>query len=271
MDGPQPIPLVVLLAVVGAMVGSFLNVCIARIPAGESVVRPRSRCPRCRTLIRWFDNIPVLSYLLLGAKCRACKAPISLRYPIIEVVTAVAFVLQGVSTDDPLLLASRLVFTALLIVLFGTDLDTQRLPNVLTLPGIAVGVAFSLLAPPGLLDSLIGAALGAGILLAVRWLWLWWKGVEGMGLGDVKMLAMIGAFLGWHQIWVVLFLASLTGAILGVGLTVLRGRSMQSRLPFGTFLAIAAYVASVWGEALMRWAQVCMFDGDGRPAALRSS
>jgi leader peptidase (prepilin peptidase)/N-methyltransferase len=250
---PTPL-LVVALGVFGAMIGSFLNVCIARLPAGESVVSPGSRCPKCRTPIRWFDNIPVVSYLILGGKCRTCRARISLRYPIVEVITAAAFVVQGLAvSDQPMLLASRLVFTAILIVLFGTDLDTQRLPNVLTLPGIVVGVAFSAFTPLGLVDSLIGAVVGAGILLVIRWLWLWWKGVDGMGLGDVKMLAMIGAFLGWRQIWIVLFFASLAGAIIGVSLTSLRGRSMQSRLPFGTFLALAAFAASVWGEALVSW------------------
>jgi leader peptidase (prepilin peptidase)/N-methyltransferase len=250
---PTPL-LVVALGVFGAMIGSFLNVCIARLPAGESVVSPGSRCPKCRTPIRWFDNIPVVSYLILGGKCRTCRARISLRYPIVELITAAAFVVQCLAvSDQPMLLASRLVFTAILIVLFGTDLDTQRLPNVLTLPGIVVGVAFSAFTPLGLVDSLIGAVVGAGILLVIRWLWLWWKGVDGMGLGDVKMLAMIGAFLGWRQIWIVLFFASLAGAIIGVSLTSLRGRSMQSRLPFGTFLALAAFAASVWGEALVSW------------------
>ena len=250
---PTPL-LVIALGVFGAMIGSFLNVCIGRIPAGESVVSPGSRCPKCRAPIRWFDNIPVVSYLVLGGKCRACHAPISLRYPIVELVTAAAFVLQGlVVGDQPILLASRLILTAVLIVLFGTDLDTQRLPNVLTLPGIVVGLALSVFTPLGIVDSLVGAAVGAGILLAIRWVWLWWKGVDGMGLGDVKMLAMIGAFLGWRQIWVVLFFASLAGAIIGVSLTWLRGRSMQSRLPFGTFLALAAFAASVWGEALVSW------------------
>jgi leader peptidase (prepilin peptidase)/N-methyltransferase len=250
-----PLPVFIgALAVFGAMIGSFLNVCIARLPAGESIVGPGSRCPRCRTPIRWYDNVPVASYLFLGGRCRACRARISMRYPIVELVTAAAFVLQGLAVgDEPTRLASRLIFTAMLIVLFGTDLDTQRLPNVLTLPGIAVGLVFSLVGPPGLEDSLIGAAAGAGILLAIRWLWLWWKGVDGMGLGDVKMLAMIGAFLGWRQIWVVLFFASLAGAVFGVSLTWLRGRSMQSRLPFGTFLALAAFAASVWGEALVNW------------------
>lgn len=242
------------LGVFGAMIGSFLNVCIGRIPAGESVVSPGSRCPKCRAPIRWFDNIPVVSYLALGGKCRACHAPISVRYPTVELVTAAAFVLQGlVVGDQPILLASRLILTAVLVVLFGTDLDTQRLPNVLTLPGIVVGLAFSVFTPLGIVDSLVGAGVGAGILLAIRWVWLWWKGVDGMGLGDVKMLAMIGAFLGWRQIWVVLFFASLAGAVIGVSLTWLRGRSMQTRLPFGTFLALAAFAASVWGEALVSW------------------
>jgi leader peptidase (prepilin peptidase)/N-methyltransferase len=254
MGSTDTIVAVALLGLGGLMVGSFLNVCIARLPRRESLVRPRSRCPQCRTPIRWFDNIPIVSYVVLGGRCRACRARISLRYPIVELLTAVAFAVQGLAfLDQPMLLASRLVLTALLIVLFGTDLETERLPNVVTLPGLAVGLAWSLFGPPGLEDGLLGAALGAGILLAIRWLWLWWKGVDGMGLGDVKMLAMIGAFLGWREIWVVLFFASLAGAVVGVSVTVLRGRSLQSRLPFGTFLALAAFAASVWGEALRAW------------------
>src|SRR6187399_1034322 len=151
-------PLVAVAAVFGLMIGSFLNVCIARIPEGESIVSPGSRCPRCKTPIRWYDNVPVLGYLVLGGKCRACRAPISIRYPIVEVITAVAFVGQAyVTGPDPALLASRLIFTAMLIVLFGTDLDVQRLPNVITLPGIVIGLAFSLVTPAGIVDALIGA------------------------------------------------------------------------------------------------------------------
>jgi len=248
------LPLLLIVGVFGLMIGSFLNVCIARLPRGESVVSPGSHCPKCNTPIQWYDNIPVLSYLALGAKCRACRAPISVRYPLVEITTAVAFVLQAIAfPDEPILLVSRLVFTAMLIVLFGTDYDTQRLPNVITLPGIVVGLVFSLFTPPGIVASLIGAALGAGILLAVRWIWRKLRGVDAMGLGDVKMLAMIGAFLGWRQIWVVLFVASLTGATVGVLLTMRQGRSMQTRLPFGTFLAIAAYIASIVGERLLNW------------------
>ena len=246
--------LLVVLGVFGLMTGSFLNVVISRVPAGESVVAPRSRCPKCGKLISWYDNVPVVSFLLLSGRCRTCNTPISSRYPAIEFVTAIAFVLQGiVFANDPLMLANRLVFSALLIALFGTDLETMRLPNVLTLPGIVVGIAFSTFLPPGLLSSLIGAAIGAAIPWTIRWLWYQVKGVEAMGLGDVKMLAMIGAFLGWRQVWLVLFFASLLGAVVGIALTATRRRSLASRLPFGTFLAIAAYLASLSGEPLLDW------------------
>ena len=246
--------LLVLLAALGLIVGSFLNVCIARLPAGESVVSPRSRCPSCRAAIAWYDNVPVLSYLLLQGRCRDCRASISMQYPLVEMTTAVAFVLQGlVLAPDLPLLAVRLVFTAALVVLFGTDLEVQRLPNVITLPGVVLGLTTSVWLPPGLVSSVVGAALGAGLLWAIRWGWKRATGVEGMGLGDVKMLAMIGAFLGWRQVWAVLFLASLGGALLGGVLSAVGGRSLQSRLPFGTFLAVAAFVASLVGEDLIDW------------------
>jgi len=234
--------------------GSFFNVCIGRLPAGESVVTPGSRCPSCRTPIAWYDNIPVASYLLLGGKCRHCRASISARYPFTEVVTAVAFVIQATVAGDNLPeLAVRLVFTSLLVILFGTDLETQRLPNVLTYPGIVIGLVASVWLPPGFRDAAIGAALGAGVLLVVRWGWKAATGVDGMGLGDVKMLAMIGAFLGWHEVFIVLFFASLVGAVAGILLTIAGKRSLQSRLPFGTFLALAAYAASLYGDKLVEW------------------
>jgi len=172
----------------------------------------------------------------------------------VELTTSLCFVLQGfVHGEDLPLLASRLVFTALLIVLFGTDLETMRLPNVLTLPGIVAGLLFSIWLPPFLLASVIGAAIGAAIPFLIRWAWRAATSVDAMGLGDVKMLAMIGAFLGWRQVWVVLFIASITGALIGIAVTAGRGRSMGTRLPFGTFLAIAAYIASLAGESLLDW------------------
>jgi leader peptidase (prepilin peptidase)/N-methyltransferase len=151
------------------------------------------------------------------------------------------------------LLAQRLVFTGMLVALFGTDLETQRLPNVITLPGIVVGLAFSPFVPPGLVAAVVGAALGAAVLGLIRWGWERATGVEGMGLGDVKMIAMIGAFLGWQQVWVVLFLSSIAGALIGILLAGVARRSMKTRLPFGTFLALAAYVASLVGDDLVVW------------------
>jgi leader peptidase (prepilin peptidase)/N-methyltransferase len=245
---------IALCGVFGLMLGSFLNVCISRLPRGESTVKPRSRCPSCRTPIAWFDNVPVISFVLLGGRCRACRTPIPIRYPLVEAATAIAFAVQAaIAGDDLLMLASRLVLTALLIALFGTDLETQRLPDVLTLTGLAAGLAFAIVLPPGLQSSAIGAALGAGLLLGIRQLWWAIKRVDAMGLGDVKMLAMVGAFLGWEQVWLVLLFASITGAVVGIALTAAGGRSMQSRLPFGTFLAVAALCASMFGQPVLEW------------------
>jgi len=244
----------VLVGVIGLMVGSFLNVCISRIPAGESVVSPRSRCPRCKKPIASYDNIPVVSYLILAGKCRNCGLKISAIYPAVEIVTALAFVGQAIFIADNLpLLVVRLVFTAMLIVLFGTDYQTMRLPNPITYSGIVIGLVASVFLPPGLQSSLIGAALGAAVPWLIRWVWFKATKVDAMGLGDVKMLAMIGAFLGWQQVWVVLFLSTLAGALFGVTLLVIQKRSFASKLPFGTFLAMAAYVASLVGERLAAW------------------
>ncbi len=243
-----------IVAMFGLMVGSFLNVCISRLPKGESVVFPGSHCPSCGAAIAWRDNVPVLSYFVLHGRCRACRVRIAGRYPVVEGLTAVAFSMQAAAVGEHWgLLASRLVLTALLIVLFGTDLETQRLPNAVTLPGIVAGLAFSASLPPGLASSLLGAALGAAIPMALRGVWRIVRGVDAMGLGDVKMLSMIGAFLGWEQIWLVLFLASASGAAVGLWLILTGGRSMSSRLPFGTFLAAAALTASLVGDRLMGW------------------
>jgi leader peptidase (prepilin peptidase)/N-methyltransferase len=249
------------LAVFGLMIGSFLNVCISRLPDGVSIVTPASRCPSCGTALVWRDNVPVLSWLALRGQCRTCRSPISRRYPVVELATAGVFLLQGamlggspLMTDGlGLALASRLVFSALLIALLVTDLETFRLPNPLTYFGLAAGVAFSAAGPLGVSRSLIGAAVGAGVLLAIRELWKRLKGVDAMGLGDVKMLAMIGAFLGWQQVWLVLLLSSVVGAIVGIGLAVAGRGTMQTKLPYGVFLSIAALVASLWGQPLIDW------------------
>lgn len=247
------LPFVIALGIFGLMIGSFLNVCISRLPRGVSIVRPGSHCWTCGTPIRWYDNIPVVSYLVLRGRCRACREPYTARYLFVELLTGVAFVwLAATLGQDMLMLGSRVIFAALLIALFATDLETQRLPNVLTYSGIVLGLVFSIWLPPGVKSSVAGALIGAGVLLGIRWVWQRVMHVDAMGLGDVKMMAMIGAFLGWQQVWLVLFLASLSGAVVGVALTA-RGRSMQSRLPFGAFLAIAAFVAMFVGDVMVTW------------------
>ncbi len=237
----------------GLAIGSFLNVVIHRVPRGESVVSPGSRCPNCGYALRWKDNIPVLSWLLLGGTCRQCRAPISIQYPIVELVTALLFVLVTWMTPAGPLLASRLILVVILIVLFGIDLHHQILPNVITLPGIAIGLLFSLFAPPGLRDALIGTVLGGAILYGIAAAYYAVRREEGLGMGDVKMLAMIGAFLGWKAVLVTLVLSSFAGALVGVGLIAFSRGTMRLALPFGTFLALGALAAMLVGEPLVTW------------------
>lgn len=240
-------------AVLGLCVGSFLNVCIHRLPRQQSLVTPPSRCPRCGRSLRWFDNIPVVSWLALRARCSQCGAPISFRYPLVELVTAILAVVIVAETVPGPLLASRLVFTAALIVLFMIDLEHQILPNAVTLPGIVAGVLFSLVAPPGPVSALVGAALGAGVLFAIAEGYFRLRGEEGMGMGDVKMLAMIGAFLGWPAVLLTLILSSLSGAVVGVALMATTQHDRRYALPFGTFLAVGALLAMLRGDAMIAW------------------
>ena len=243
----------VLAALVGLCIGSFLNVVIYRLPIGQSIVTPPSRCRNCGYLLRWFDNIPVLSWLFLNGRCRKCGVGVSIQYPVVEFVTGALFLLVVWITPPGPLLATRLILVCILIVLFGIDLEHQILPNVITLPGIAVGVLLSLIAPPGWRDALLGLLLGGGVLYAIAGAYYLWRREEGMGMGDVKMLAMIGAFLGWKAVLVTLVLSSLAGAIIGLALMAAERGTMKFALPFGTFLAIGAMVAMFAGEPLVAW------------------
>lgn len=246
-------PVLVLIGVFGLAIGSFLNVVIYRLPRGQSLLRPPSTCPSCGTRLRLVDNVPVLSWLALGGRCHACRAPISAQYPLVEAVTAALFVLVASMTPAGPLLAARLVLVVLLIVLFGIDLHHQILPNVLTLPGIGVGFLFSLAGPPGWAASLLGIALGAGILYGIAAAYYAVRREEGLGMGDVKMLAMIGAFLGWKAVLVTLILASFSGALVGVGIIAFTRGGMRLALPFGTFLSLGALAAMLVGEPLVAW------------------
>lgn len=237
----------------GLIAGSFLNVCIHRLPRRESVVAPGSRCPGCGVPLRWFDNIPVVSWVALGGRCRRCRTPISLRYPLVEVTAMLAAVAIVLLTPPGVLLVSRLLFAALLIALFVIDLEHQILPNVLTVPGIAAGFLLSTVAPPGPASSAIGIGLGAGVLYGIAAGYYLVRREEGMGMGDVKMLAMIGAFLGWPAVVLTLVLSSLSGAVIGIVLMAARGADMRYAMPFGTFLAIAAFIAMLAGDPIITW------------------
>jgi leader peptidase (prepilin peptidase) / N-methyltransferase len=240
-------------AAFGAVLGSFLNVCIHRLPRGASVVVPPSACPQCGHELSWFENIPIVSWLALRGRCRACRGPIGIRYPIIEAITAAMFAAAWWYYGPTPLLVSRLVFGCALIVLFAIDLEHQLLPNVITLPGIPVGFLFSLITEPGWMASLIGILAGGGVLFAVAEGYRLVRHEEGLGMGDVKMLAMVGAFLGWRLTLVTLMMASLGGSMVGVLLIVTGRGTMKYALPFGTFLALGAAAAATVGPAVLDW------------------
>jgi len=240
--------------VLGAAVGSFLNVCIRRLPAGESIVHPPSHCPQCGAPIRSWDNIPVLSYLLLRGRCRSCRTPISARYPLVEALSGALLVALLYKYGLSASLAVYGLFVAALIVVSFIDLDHQIIPDAISLPGIVVGVVCAALGlGSGFTDSLIGVALGGGLLYAVAVGYELLTGREGMGGGDIKLLAMIGAFLGWRAVLVTLVLGSFTGAALGLALIVARGADARVPIPFGPFLALGSLCALFFGDRLIWW------------------
>ncbi len=243
----------IIVALAGLAIGSFLNVVIYRLPRKESVVSPGSACPACGTRLRWHDNIPILSYITLGARCRSCRTRISVRYPLVEIATAAIFIGHYVVFGWTPLLAVRLIFAAAMIALFVIDLEHHLLPDAITLTGIVVGLVASLFLPPGFVASLIAVLAGGGFLWIVGEAYYRYAGQEGMGGGDVKMLAMIGAFLGWQLTLLTLIASSFLGSIVGLVIVVFRFGGMKSPLPFGTFLALAALLASIWGEGVLTW------------------
>jgi leader peptidase (prepilin peptidase) / N-methyltransferase len=244
---------VTVLSLLGLSVGSFLNVCVHRLPRRQSLVRPGSRCPHCGYVLRWYDNIPVVSYLLLRGRCRACRESIAIRYPALELATLVLFLVHGAVFGWSALLVVRLLFACAMVVLFAIDLEHHLLPDVITLPGIVAGLLFSIVLPPGIVDSLLGVLVGGGVLWLIGEAYYRYSGQEGMGGGDVKMLAMIGAFLGWKLVLVTLVLSSVAGSLIGVLVIAFRRGGMKYALPYGTFLALGALAASLVGERLVSW------------------
>jgi leader peptidase (prepilin peptidase)/N-methyltransferase len=268
------------MAVFGAIIGSFLNVVIHRLPRDQSIVFPKSTCPSCRAPIRAYDNIPVLSFLILRGRCRKCGARISARYPAVEALVALLF--ASVTWHDGLsfALAFDLAFTAAMVALIFIDAEHMILPNAITYPGILFAlitrVAVSYLAGPTHFDdlpqlqsllppqyplwlvSLIGAALGAlaggGSLWLMGFLWEKLRGVEAMGFGDVKMMFMVGAFLGWRLTILTILLAAFTGSLAGIAMMIRRGgRNLQMMLPFGIFLGIGSIISLLIGTRIIDW------------------
>ncbi len=241
----------------GSLIGSFLNVCIYRLPRNLSIVRPASRCPSCNTPIRPYDNIPILSYIFLGGKCRVCGAKISLRYPFVEFLNAALYVLVlwrfGIGWYIPL----YFLFCSALIVIIFIDLDFQIIPDSITLPGIVIGlIAGSFLLPDpfmrydtlGFRSSIIGFLTGGGLFYAVAVL-----SRGGMGGGDIKMMAMVGSFMGWKTVLMTTFFGSLTGAVLGIMLMAFKGKGRKTKIPFGPFLALGTFVTLFYGQEILTW------------------
>jgi leader peptidase (prepilin peptidase)/N-methyltransferase len=239
----------------GLVVGSFANVCIHRLPLGQSVVRPPSRCPACGTLIKAYDNLPVLGFLLLRGRCRACRAPISWRYPAVEAANGLLWLaLAYWHGPTPRSFVEMALFSALL-VLSLIDLDHQLLPDVITLPGVAIGLAASFLpgSPVTPLQALLAAAGGWLAFAAVAKAYERTRGIEGLGQGDWKLAALLGAFLGWQKMLLTVLLASMAGTLVGLLAIALRGRDMRYALPLGTFLGAAGVVTVFVGDALLAW------------------
>ncbi len=226
----------------GAIVGSFLNVVILRLPEeGSSIVLPASHCPQCKSPLHWYDNIPLLSYLLLRGRCRTCHKQISLQYPLVEMSMGLLSLGLMARFGPSLAFGGYFVFCAALLVIIWIDIYHQIIPDSISLPGIVLGFLFALISPTlTWQDSLIGLLAGGGLLYLIAWSYFLLRHQEGMGGGDIKLLAMLGAFLGWQALPFVILASSLSGSIIGLTAMLISGSSMQTRIPFGPFLAVAA-------------------------------
>jgi leader peptidase (prepilin peptidase)/N-methyltransferase len=244
----------VISVILGALIGSFLNVCILRVPKGESIVIPGSRCPYCKKPIKFYDNIPLMSYFLLRGKCRHCKRTISLQYPLVEGITAISSLLLFLKYGPSLSYLFYFFFVDGLIVITAIDLYHQIIPDVVSIPGIGIGLLCSLIIPHlTFLDSMTGILVGGGSLFLVATLYQWLFKREGMGGGDVKLLAMIGAFLGWKAVILTIFLSSLVGSIIGIAVIVLKGKDFKYAVPFGPFLSFGAVIALFYQNEIISW------------------
>jgi len=244
----------VALFVFGAVIGSFLNVCIVRIPDQKSIVYPASHCPSCKKPISFYDNIPLISYILLAGRCRQCNSPISFRYFFIELVTPLITLILYYSFGLSPAFALATIFSYVLLVITAIDFQHQIIPNCISIPGIPVFLLSSLFVPwTDLKSSLIGIAVGGGILYLVAQAYYLVRKEEGMGGGDIKLLAMIGAFLGWKGALIALMLGAFAGTIAGIAMILIRGKNFKYALPFGPFLSFGAFSALLWADEIIYW------------------
>jgi leader peptidase (prepilin peptidase)/N-methyltransferase len=245
---------VALVIVFGLVIGSFLNVCIARVPHGESIVSPPSHCPLCQTQIAWYDNVPVLSYVILRGHCRGCSAWISPRYPLVEVLTAIALFLVYRLDLPPREFVVAAAFTFALIVITFIDVDHKIIPDVITLPSILIAPAAAyFVGHISMVDSIGGILAGGGGLWAIAAAYEYLRKQEGMGFGDVKFLAMVGGFQGWEGAVFTLIVGSLIGTIIGIGVMIARRGRLDMEIPFGPFLAAGSYLYLLGGPELVGW------------------
>lgn len=240
--------------VFGMVVGSFLNVCICRMPNDQSVVSPPSHCPNCSYQIRWYDNIPVFSYLFLRGKCRGCGVHISLQYPLVELLNGILTLMLFLRFGPTLAFATLFIFCSALVVITFIDIEHQIIPDEISLSGIVIGFVLSFfLAGHSWLNSLLGILLGGGSLLLVAYLYQWLTGKEGMGGGDIKLLAMMGAFLGWKSIPFIIFASSLVGSVVGISMMLFQKKDSKLAIPFGPYLAFGAVLYIFYGKTLIQW------------------
>ncbi|KPJ77079.1 MAG: peptidase A24 [Deltaproteobacteria bacterium SG8_13] len=249
-----PFQVIIIVFAFGLCVGSFLNVCIYRIPESKSIVTPGSMCPRCGVKIRFYDNIPLLSYLLLRGRCRNCRASIAVRYPLVELLSgalAVAVLIKFGLTPEA---AVTYGFAAVLIVITFIDIDHRIIPDVISLPGIAAFFLAARLVPSVTwLDSLIGILAGGGSLFLVAWFYHLITRKEGMGGGDIKLLAMIGAMIGWKGVLFTIFASSASGTLVGLIVMLIKRQNMKLAVPFGPFLALGAVMYLFYGPQVIAW------------------
>jgi leader peptidase (prepilin peptidase)/N-methyltransferase len=256
MHEGQALSWFLIVGVFGALIGSFLNVCIYRLPRQESLAWPGSHCPTCSHPLAWYDNIPIVSYLVLTGRCRDCGVRIPFRYPLVEMLNALGYMgLLWFFGPSWATVAYGLLYSALL-VLAGTDLSHKIIPNAITFPGILLGlISAATILPLGLVDSLLGVLIGGGILWLLAWVSPYLFGKEGMGGGDIKLLAMIGAFLGWKPALMTIMVGSFLGSLVGITLITAQVIKREDYIPFGPFLVCGALVALFFGPSLLDWYQ----------------